>query len=71
MKVNIPGNSKAFYFLGLGCGKAGHRYATDTCPRCGAEFCWQCCGQTNVHEGGKHEPDYKLCPVCGHDVCAP
>ena len=57
-----------------GCGikaKYGvHEYSEETCPKCGAKFCFNCCGGTNVHEGGKYEPDYMLCPVCKTDVKA-
>ena len=48
----------------------GHEYAVRICPNCGRDFCWTCCGGTNVHEGGKHEPDSMLCPSCGHDYFA-
>jgi len=46
----------------------GHAYAEKICPKCGADFCWACCGNTNVHEGGKYEPDFMTCPKCGHDI---
>jgi len=52
---------------GDGYGQGRHEYAEKTCPKCGAVYCWHCCASTNVHQGGKHEPDYMLCPVCGHD----
>lgn len=45
-----------------------HEYAEETCPNCGQEFCFACCGSTNVHEGGKYEPSFMLCPRCGKDV---
>ena len=45
----------------------GHEYADRICPKCGRDFCWACCGSTNVHEGGKHYPDFMECPECGHD----
>lgn len=45
----------------------GHEYAEKICPRCGTEFCFSCCGETNVHEGGKYQPDFMTCPGCGHD----
>ena len=44
-----------------------HEYAEKVCSKCGHDFCWSCCGGTNVHEGGKHTPDYQYCPSCGHD----
>ena len=54
------------------CGKneefGVHEYAEEKCPKCGTIFCWDCCGGTNVHHGGKYEPDYMLCPVCKTDV---
>lgn len=55
----------------LGCCFTGnHEYASETCPKCGKVFCWACCGGTNVHQGGKYEPDFMLCPVCKTDVKA-
>ena len=48
--------------------KPGHEYAIRTCPKCGHEFCFACCGGTNVHHGGKYDEDYMLCPKCGHDI---
>ena len=54
-----------------GCGANAefgmHEYSEETCPKCGQVFCWNCCGKTNVHEGGKYEPDFMECPACGHD----
>lgn len=47
-----------------------HKYSAETCPKCGKVFCWACCGGTNVHQGGKYEPDFMLCPVCKTDVKA-
>ena len=44
-----------------------HEYAERTCAQCGRDYCWSCCGATNVHEGGKHSPDFMECPDCGHD----
>ena len=43
-----------------------HEYAEKNCI-CGAVFCFTCSGGTNVHEGGKYEPDFMLCPICGRD----
>ena len=49
------------------CGlDGGHEYAEKTC-KCGEVFCFSCSRDTNVHEGGKYEPDYMLCPACGAD----
>lgn len=45
-----------------------HAYAERICPICGAIFCFNCCGNTNVHEGGKYDPDFMNCPRCGHDI---
>ena len=57
-----------------GCGPNAehgmHEYSVETCPKCGREFCWNCCGGTNVHHGGKYDPDFTLCPGCGHDICS-
>lgn len=50
-------------------GGPNHQYAEKTC-KCGHVFCFACCEDTNVHEGGKYEPDYELCPVCGADLYA-
>lgn len=44
-----------------------HKYATKIRPNCQQDFCWACCGGTNTHAGGKHGPDFMLCPKCGHD----
>jgi hypothetical protein len=49
------------------CPETGHEYAEKICPHCGQDFCWSCCGSTNVDQGGKHAPDYMICPNCGHD----
>lgn len=49
------------------CDENHHDYAEKTCPECGDVFCWNCCGNTNVHEGGKYDPDFMECPKCGHD----
>jgi len=46
----------------------GHEYSTNICPKCKRDFCWACGGNTNVHEGGKYEPDFMYCPQCGHDI---
>ena len=44
-----------------------HEYADKVCGACGKVFCFSCCHDTNVHEGGKYEEDYMLCPQCGYD----
>ena len=44
-----------------------HEYSEKTCQKCGEDFCFSCCKSTNVHEGGKYEEDYMLCPTCGHN----
>ena len=49
------------------CTENQHCYSERICPKCGHVFCWECCGWTNVHEGGKYEEDYMECPKCGHD----
>ena len=57
-----------------GCGTNAeygvHEYAEKTCRKCGKVFCFSCCAGTNVHEGGKYEPDYMLCPACKTDFYA-
>ena len=50
-----------------GCLIGIHEYAEKICPKCGHVFCWSCCANTNVHEGGKYAPTFKDCPQCGHD----
>ena len=50
------------------CQSGWHSYSDEPCPKCGHVFCWECCGSTNIHEGGKYIPDFMLCPKCGHDV---
>ena len=52
------------------CFVGNHKYSAVTCPECGRRFCYECCGGTNVDQGGKHEPDYMFCPRCGHNVYA-
>lgn len=47
----------------------GHEYAEKIC-KCGRVFCYSCCSGTNVHEGGKYEPDFMFCPSCGADYYA-
>ena len=47
-----------------------HEYSEKTCPACGEEFCFSCCGNTNVHEGGKYEEDFMNCPKCGFNYYA-
>lgn len=54
----------------MSCDKNNHEYAEETCQKCGEVFCWACCGGTNIHQGGKYEPDFMLCPVCKTDVKA-
>jgi DNA-directed RNA polymerase subunit RPC12/RpoP len=50
------------------CTDERHEYSEQRCSKCGETFCWSCCGGTNVHHGGKYEPDYMLCPKCGYDI---
>ena len=59
--------------LDTGCDEenGGHHYSAKTCPVCGREFCYSCCGGTNVDQGGKYHPDYMYCPGCGADFYAP
>ena len=51
----------------FGCTQDNHEYFERECPHCGQVFCFSCCASTNVHEGGKYEPDFMLCPKCGYD----
>lgn len=44
-----------------------HLYDTKTCVICGKKYCYSCCSSTNVDQGCKCEPDYMVCPECGHD----
>ena len=50
------------------CENGVHEYAEQICPKCGATFCYSCCGGTNRDQGGKHETDWTLCPICGYNV---
>jgi hypothetical protein len=52
------------------CTDERHEYSEQKCSKCGEVFCWNCCGRTNVHHGGKYAPDFMLCPKCGHDILA-
>lgn len=45
-----------------------HEYSEYICPKCGRDFCFACCGGTNVDQGGKYEEDFMYCPGCGHDI---
>ncbi|MBI9081888.1 MAG: hypothetical protein JEY79_19380 [Pseudodesulfovibrio sp.] len=49
------------------CCYEGHEYSPRICHACGQEYCFECCAGTNVHVGGKHEPDWMECPACGWD----
>lgn len=49
------------------CGDGWHDYAEKTCINCGHVSCYSCSGGTNVDQGGKYDPDYMFCPVCGLD----
>jgi ribosomal protein L37E len=49
------------------CDEYQHEYADKTCPECGRVFCYSCCRDQNVDQGGKYERDFMLCPQCGHD----
>ncbi len=51
-------------------GGVNHEYAEKKCPQCEKIFCFSCCGKTNVHEGGKYDPDFMTCPTCGADFYA-
>ena len=44
-----------------------HEYAEKICPNCKELFCYNCCESTNIDQGGKYEPDYMNCPICGYD----
>lgn len=61
------GAERNFIKEAMMCEEYAHEYEEKICTKCGQDFCWNCCGGTNVHEGGKHEPDYMLCPKCGYD----
>jgi hypothetical protein len=49
------------------CTDHGHEYDTKVCQNCKTDFCYTCCGWTNVDQGGKYEEDRMDCPKCGHD----
>ena len=69
-RVEHPELGRSYWVENPCDGKGGHEYADRICQNCGMDFCWSCCGGTNVHEGGKHEPDFMHCPKCGHDYYA-
>ena len=48
------------------CEELNHEYATRECS-CGETFCYACCGNQNVDEGGKYSPSFMNCPACGRD----
>ena len=52
------------------CTEFNHEYAEKECPKCGQEFCYACCANTNVDEGHKYASDFMTCPSCGHDYYA-
>ena len=58
----------SFFFQNPCTSESDHAYAEKICPKCGRDFCFDCCASTNVDQGGKHEKDYMLCPECGHDI---
>lgn len=47
-----------------------HAYSEKKCQKCGQVFCYNCCLDQNVDQGGKYAPDFMLCPKCGHDYYA-
>ena len=65
-RVTHPELGERYYMENPCDGKGGHEYADRVCA-CGRDFCWSCCGGTNIHEGGKYTPDFMLCPACGRD----
>jgi hypothetical protein len=62
-----PDHGVNFRFANPCTENGDHEYAERICPKCGQDFCFSCCGATNVHEGGKYEPDFMACPACGHN----
>ncbi len=44
-----------------------HEYTIKYCPECGRDFCYNCCGDTNIGHGGLHENPVMRCPTCGHN----
>lgn len=54
----------------MACTDEHHEYSERKCLECGEVFCWNCCKATNIHEGGKYEKDFMLCPKCGNDILA-
>ena len=50
------------------CTVGNHSYSERLCFECGQVFCYDCCRDTNVDQGGKYDPDYMMCPACGHDI---
>lgn len=66
-RVANPTPGTGPFLLENPCTEDGHEYADKVCQACGRDFCYSCCGGTNVDQGGKYDPDYMLCPQCGHD----
>ena len=59
----------------LVCAQHGHEYFPETCPHCGAEYCYKCCRRTNITKktvplitNEQKREHYMICPVCGHDL---
>ena len=77
--IDIPGGKKEIFetpnrgvtfSFANPCHEMGHGYAEKICPKCGRDFCFSCCEETNVHECGKYYPNFMICPTCGHDYYA-
>ena len=50
------------------CSQNGwHKYSERLCPKCGHVYCYACCQNQNIDEGGKYAKDFMICPRCGHD----
>jgi len=44
-----------------------HMYDIMECPKCGCDFCFDCCGNTNVTESPSPERKFMECPMCGEN----
>ena len=69
-RFETPNHGVVFRYANPCDGEGGHEYSGNICPNCGRDFCYSCWGSTNVHEGGKYDPDFMDCPHCGHDYYA-
>ena len=68
IKSHVENGVKFFYESPCDERGDGHEYHVNICFKCNRDFCYSCCGNTNVDQGGKYDPDFMTCPSCGHDL---